>query len=74
MRRNTSYSWMEGDGELSLTVCTSSSASQSLARLYKSSLQAMLEGYQSRLEASLAIAHSEGTTTTSRHVYILIVL
>ena len=73
-RRNTSYSWMEGEGELSLTVCsTSPQSSQSLARLYKSSLQAILEQYQSRLQASLGTSHSEETSNNSRQIIILIV-
>ena len=57
---------MEGEAEVSLTVCnSSSSASQSLARLYKTSLQAMLEEYQSRLQAALSTSHSEETSNTS---------
>ena len=71
-RRNTSYSWMEGEGEVSLTVCSSSSASQSLARLYKTSLQAILEQYQSRLQASPATSHSEDTINTSRQIILII--
>ena len=59
---------MEGEGEVSLTVCNSSSASQSLARLYKTSLQAMLEEYQSRLQAALSTSHSEETSNTSTSI------
>ena len=64
---------MEGEGEVSLTICNSSSSSQSLARLYKTSLQAMLEEYQSKLQAAPAASHSEDSDIT-RQISAFIVL